>query len=155
MVGEAPGYKGCGLTGIPFTSGDVITGSQYVIFKKIRKKIKLTRVISEATATIFWNLVGGTAVNPILWNAFPFHPHKRGAKNSNRRPSKEEINEGKKYLLMVYDIFCPKKLCAVGRVAEAVLKELFPSEEVCYIRHPARGGKRAFTAAVKHILEQN
>jgi len=25
LIGEAPGYRGCRLTGIPFTSGDVIT----------------------------------------------------------------------------------------------------------------------------------
>lgn len=143
IIGEAPGYKGCGITGIPFSSGRFIKESKHKIFKEIRGQIKLKQVVSENTAKILWSFIGNKPA-PILWNAFPFHPHKKRNLNTNRKPTQSEIKEGEKYLLMIYELFKPKKICALGRVGEATLKKIFPNKEIVYIRHPSHGGKREF-----------
>jgi len=155
MIGEAPGYRGCRLTGIPFTSGVVIKNAKHKIFKQIGSEIKLHQVVSENTATILWDFLGNGRLIPILWNVFPFHPHKRNMLESNRKPDVQELKEGKKYLKIVYDIFKPKKLCSVGRVGEITLRELFPGEEIIYIRHPSRGGKKYFINKMLKIYDSH
>ena len=152
IVGEAPGYNGCRLTGIPFTSGISIGESAGKVFKEIGRKIKLREVASERTATIFWDLLGDDRPVPILWNAFPFHPYISGIARSNRKPDALEIEEGKEYLKIVYELFKPKRFCSLGRVGEATLMELFPDEKVIYIRHPSHGGKKDFISGMQTVL---
>lgn len=154
LIGEAPGYKGCRLTGIPFTSGAIIENSNHKIFKKIRAGIRLSKpAVSEKTATIVWHCLEEYKDIPILWNAFPFHPHKRDDPKSNRKPTKEEIEDGKKYLKMVYALFESKKFCSIGRVGEEILDKVFPNEEISYIRHPSYGGKNEFKQGIARVLK--
>jgi len=155
LIGEAPGYRGCRLTGIPFTSGAVVKNHPHKIFKEIGNEIKLHQVVSENTATILWDFLGHNRRVPILWNAFPFHPHKQDMLESNRKPDVQELEEGKEYLKIVYDIFKPKKLCAVGRVGESTLRELFPNKEIIYVRHPSRGGKQDFINGMLKIYDNH
>lgn len=151
IVGEAPGYRGCRLTGIPFTSVDVIKNSEHYFFTQIRSKLVLRRVGSENTAKIFWDFLTGNELVPVLWNAFPFHPHQSGLPETNRKPNISEIEEGKRYLKTVHDLFKPKKICSLGRVGESILKELFPGEETVYIRHPSHGGKKDFIKGMQDV----
>jgi len=150
LIGEAPGYKGCRLTGIPFTSGNVINASKHDIFRDIGSKLVLPKIISENTATILWQFLDISKPVPILWNAFPFHPHQNGNSESNRKPTKLEIEEGKIYLELIFKLFKPKRLCSLGRVGESILKELF-SKKITYIRHPSYGGKKDFIEGMKSI----
>jgi hypothetical protein len=151
LVGEAPGYQGCRLTGIPFTSGEVIVNSKHKFFEKIRDKIILDRVIYEPTAQVLWDFLNNRSV-PVIWNAFPFHPHKSGLLENNRKPIAKEIKEGREYLRLVFEIFKPKILCGLGRVGENALKQLFSTREIIYIRHPARGGKNYFLKGIQKIF---
>lgn len=151
LIGEAPGYKGCRLTGIPFTSGDVIRNSSHKIFREIGETIVLYKIVSENTATILWEFLNINKIVPILWNAFPFHPHKKGQPETNRKPTALEIEEGKIYLKLVCDAFKPKVLCSLGRVGEIILKDLFPKEKIMYIRHPSHGGKRDFIKGMQKV----
>jgi uracil-DNA glycosylase len=152
LIGEAPGYKGCRLTGIPFTSGSIIRESNHEIFIAIGEKIILPKLDTETTATVFWDFLGAKRPVPILWNAFPFHPHLLDIPGSNRKPTRLEINEGKSYLLMLYEIFRPKRLCSLGRVGQTILTELFPDNQITYIRHPSYGGKKAFRKGMAELL---
>lgn len=151
LIGEAPGYRGCTLTGIPFTSGDVIKASKHNIFKDIGSKIVLSKIISENTATILWEFLDMNESVPILWNAFPFHPHHKGMPESNRKPTISEIEEGKTYMKQIYNLFKPEKLCSLGRVGESILKGLFPKGKIIYIRHPSYGGKKDFIKGMKQV----
>lgn len=152
LIGEAPGYKGCRITGIPFTSGMTIKNSQHEALTRLKPEICLHETMPENTASILWDFLGTNKPIPILWNAFPFHPHEEGIPESNRKPNKAELIEGMGYLRTVYEIFRPKKLFALGRVGENSMKALFPAEEIIYIRHPSHGGKKQFVEGMSKIF---
>jgi uracil-DNA glycosylase len=150
LLGEAPGYRGCRITGIPFTSGAVIEKSKHRIFQELGEKIKLERVEAEATASVFWEFIGEDRHVPVLWNAFPFHPHLVNCE-TNRRPTRSELDEGKQYLYMVFRLFRPRRLVSLGRVGQAILGEAFPGQQIKYIRHPSHGGKNAFNRGMTQL----
>ncbi len=152
IVGEAPGYAGCRITGIPFTSGVTITNSHLDIFKSFKDELYLSTIESEKTATIVWEYLEEKNKLPIFWNSFPFHPHENGNEQSNRRPTTTEVNEGKYFIEKLIEIFSPKIIAAIGRKGEQALKNIFPGKNIEYIRHPSHGGKSAFLAGIDDIL---
>lgn len=154
FVGEAPGYRGCRLTGIPFTSEHLLmnnmVGTKFfgkeAGYKLVCEKNKLMK---EATATIVWETLIKYDILPLSWNSFPFHPHKPGISESNRTPLKNEIVLGEKPLIRIIEIFNIKHAVAIGRKAEGSLKKLNVSAQ--YVRHPAQGGKNEFVEGIKKI----
>jgi hypothetical protein len=152
LVGEAPGYRGCRLTGIPFTSENVVRESKHPFFMENRGVINVRSTEREATATILWGFLGVRPL-PLIWNAFPFHPHKANETETNRSPTEAEIQEGKKYLCALREIFRPRQICSIGRVGNRALSAVFPNEQFLCIRHPANGGKREFVAGMVRLLD--
>ena len=141
LVGEAPGYKGCGVTGIPFTDENEMknhlgTYQEGYFFENIKCLQK------ENSAGIIWGAIQARNDGkiPLMWNAYPFHPFKENKRLSNRKPNKTELIVGKSYLEELIDIFkIPKNdIYAVGRVAQSQLGYL---GAVKYICHPSHGGK--------------
>jgi uracil-DNA glycosylase len=150
LVGEAPGYKGCARTGIPFTSERVFSSSSHPFITVLRPSLKYPAGArcAESTATIVWEYLKAPVV-PAFWNTFPFHPHYAGNPHSNRAPTAPEIAFGKRYLDLVLQILCPHTIIAVGKTAEGSLKALFSVTNVPSVRHPANGGKSQFIAGMK------
>lgn len=153
LVGEAPGYKGCRITGIPFTSGDIIKRANLKIFNNFQENLVFEKIEKETTAKIVWEYLNEKEYLPILWNSFPFHPFHINNPNSNRAPSYEEVSEGKYYLEELINIFKPEVIASIGRKGEQTLKELFPDKEIKYIRHPSYGGKDDFLKGMNDILK--
>jgi len=154
LVGEAPGYKGCALTGIPFTSQEVVESKKHTIWQRLAPNIVLNddHPGKENTATIVWKLLEELNYLPLFWNAFPFHPHERNDVYSNRKPDSFELREGAFYLTYLIEYFKPEHIIAIGRQAQNTLSRIL-NKEIKYIRHPSMGGACAFRHGMRDLQE--
>ncbi len=152
LVGEAPGYKGCKITGIPFTSGKAFERFDHPLLKEIGSRLKLSKIESENTATIVWEYLSRKKDTPLFWNSFPFHPHPNGNENKNRAPTSGEVEIGINYLKKLRLIYKPEVVAGIGEKGVKCAKKAFPNETIVYIRHPSFGGKSEFIDGMDKII---
>lgn len=155
LCGEAPGFMGARISGIPFTSEKLLINNSVPRVTGPWSRLS-TRVRnwSEPSATIIWRALHGLglAEQVVLWNALQMHPHRPGKPLSNRTPTDDELQAGKPGLLLLSAAFPQARWVAVGRKAEHLLADTgIPGMAV---RHPANGGASAFARGLAEIARQ-
>lgn len=200
IVAEAVGYQGGRFTGIAITCERMLLGYHHAIESSAVAPLPLWRTsdadsphiakgtqkdkgFNEPTDTVVWSAMVEAGINTydsILWNIFPFHPHKSKAALTNRTPSEGELAIGWDYMKDLLDLHqtCaalyqegasyPMKegvrmdqdlpgsqtnpILAVGRKCAGVL-EAFGIPSIA-LRHPANGGaseyRRNFMDAIRN-----
>lgn len=158
IVGEAPGYRGTKRTGVPFASEKIVCGRGFGAsfftegtgFKKISND---SIYVGESTSTIMWRTIDKCQATPLLWAAYPHHPHDPGKAESNRAPTRAEILSGQPLILGLIKLFDIKQVVAVGNVAHMSLRNL--GIESRKIRHPSRGGAAIFERQMIEVLGED
>jgi uracil-DNA glycosylase len=148
VIGEAPGWRGCRFSGIPFTSEAQLCNGNLPICG-VRSSC-CESPFSEATAFTFWKVMAPKHPHFLAWNCFPFHPHLPGEQLSNRRPTRNEIRRFKHILYEMVRLLSPQKVIAVGKSAEIALTQIGLKPIV--VRHPAHGGARRFIEKMEYIF---
>jgi uracil-DNA glycosylase family 4 len=147
-VGEAPGWRGCRFTGTPFIS-EALLAADNPPYPGERTS-RMDRPVSEATATLFWRAFGEQRRRVLTWNCVPLHPHRPGDPLSNRTPSPAEVRRCLPLLAGLVEVVQPRTVLAVGRCAQAALREAgIPATPV---RHPSHGGAKDFARDVAQAL---
>lgn len=143
LVGEAPGYRGCALTGIPFTDEVQLKHPENIYALGDWARSSNIGNTAERSASTVWPALREYHIIPLLWNAFPFHPYQEGKRASNRTPTQSELKEGLQYLEALRSIFAidDSRIFALGKKAKEMLGLTGDSH---YIRHPANDFKREF-----------
>jgi uracil-DNA glycosylase len=128
LVGEAAGHRGARVSGIPFTSERQLTGAGP----------------AEATATIVRRVLAelGIEEETLCWNVVPTHPHLPGRPDTNRRPSRGEVEAAEPFLR---ELALSRRTIAVGGLAKDMLGQ--PA-----VRHPARGGATIFREDLSQLV---
>ena len=154
LVGEAPGYRGAAVSGVPFTSLSVLlewTDDPWGAFGHNRYRAPASAMPPhqrEATATMVWRTLNQELASeplPLTWNAVPFHPY-GSSLQSNRPLRRTEVMLGLLWLERLMEIFPQSRPLAVGRTASWALGSI--GADHVRIRHPSHGGLRGFRRGI-------
>jgi len=155
LLGEAPGFRGMRITGVPFTNRTMFQGpaNSFGLFGPGKGYVvppDAAGVAAEPTATVMWEVLAELDFLPVLWSACPWHTHVPGKPQSNRTPRTTEARLGTEFWQTLVELFGIETVVAVGNVAHRSL--LASGMDVPKVRHPSHGGRSGFTKGLEQLL---
>lgn len=154
LIGEAAGYQGCRISGIPFTSEALLIDGSIPAIAATPRLSTRARPWSEPSARVVWRTLYEQQLvdRTFLWNAFPLHPHEPGKPHSNRTPTRSELLAGEGVLQALRAALPDAVLAAVGNKSSEALTRLGYAHQA--LRHPAYGGVTEFVAGVTRLARE-
>lgn len=173
IVAEAVGYQGGRFTGIAITcermllnwhksvGSDVVLGHAGMRTSSptsdfITKQTQKDKGFNEPTDTVVWGSLLENNIDPrdvLLWNIFPFHPHRADEPLSNRTPTPDELKSGFPYTAQLIALSAAPTLLAVGKSAAGTLADF--GIQATALRHPANGGGTLYREQFRAVVENN
>lgn len=147
LLGEAPGWRGMTVTGVPFVSvreaeAGVVPGLELP---------SDPQAPWEASSRVVWaTLRDWRGPIPLSWPVYPLHPFVAGDPHSNRTPRPAEVRAGAPVALELIRALDIETVVAVGRKAQGAIATA--GIEAPAIRHPAQGGAAQFA---EQLIELN
>ena len=140
LLGEAPGWRGMTVTGVPFTSVREVEAG-------VLPGLELPpepQAPWEASSRVFWEAMGQLArPAPAVVAGLPAPPVRGRPPQTNRTPRSSEVRAGGPVAVELIRALGIEVVVAVGRKAQGALAEA--GIEAPAVRHPAQGGARMFT----------
>ena len=176
VVAEAVGYQGGRFSGIAITCERMLLDKHKTIrahqitpvtlqrtsspVSPMLKRTQQEQGFNEPTDTVVWSAIIEQGIDPydaLLWNIFPFHPHKAGEPLTNRTPTESEQQLGweytKKLLALHTELGGPKPLVlAVGQKSADTMGRFGLS--AIGLRHPANGGANLYREGFAKAIGQ-
>ena len=153
LVGEAPGWRGATITGVPFMSvreltarPGILTGAQGGDGFAVPPHPAATW---ELSASIVQKALRGWPVPAVNWPVYPNHPFLAGDRATNRAPRVPEVRAGAPIALELIAALRIRRVVAIGRKAEHALAAA--GIEAVAVRHPAQGGAALFAAGMVEL----
>lgn len=169
LIAEACGYQGGHFSGIAMTCERMLLDchpavTSAMVFghkgkrtsrkdSPLLKPIQQQKGFNEPTDSVVWKACLEAGLSPndfLLWNIFPFHPHKKGNLLTNRTPTDDELSTGLACTRELLSLTGPLPIFAIGKKSENTLTEA--GFAVKGLRHPANGGANIFRAQLKEGL---
>lgn len=155
LLGEAPGFRGMRITGVPFTNRTMFQGpaNSFGLFGPGKGYVlppEAADVAAEPTATVMWDVLAELRFLPLLWSACPWHTHIPGKPQSNRTPTAADARLGTPFWQSLAELFSIDSVVAVGNVAHRSL--LFSGVDAPKVRHPSHGGRAGFKQGLEELL---
>ncbi|MFF1253306.1 uracil-DNA glycosylase [Pseudarthrobacter sp. NPDC058329] len=155
LLGEAPGFRGMRITGVPFTNRTMFQepANSFGLFgpgKGYVLPAEAVGVAAEPTATVMWEVLAELEFLPLLWSACPWHTHVPGKPQSNRTPRITEARLGTPFWQSLAELFRIKTVVAAGNVAHRSL--LSSGLDLPKVRHPSHGGRAGFKQGLEELL---
>jgi uracil-DNA glycosylase len=147
LLGEAPGWRGMTVTGVPFTS---VREAEAGLVPGLELPAR-PQAPWEASSRVVWaTLRDWRGPIPLSWPVYPLHPFAAGDPHSNRTPRPAEVREGAPVALELIRALDIQTVVAVGRKAQGAIAAA--GLEAPAIRHPAQGGAALFA---EQLIELN
>ena len=171
FIAEALGYQGGHFSGVAITSERILLGQHKVVRPEsvlgewsyartsnpasaLLNATQKAKGFNEPTDTVVWSTLqnhGVAAFDVILWNIFPWHPHKAGNLLTNRTPSTPELDVGVEFAKMLLELVPSMQIVAIGQKAADTLGRYGIACKA--VRHPSMGGAETFRAQVAELFK--
>lgn len=148
-MGRDLGYRGGRRTGLALTDESHLSDMVKCYPGSNINKATTGPIVAERTAKEIWAAIRVIPLPPLLWNVFPFHPHKPDQPFTNRKFSTRELGVVDDLNRTLIEWLKIDTIVGIGQDAAKYAAEFGVIVEC--IRHPSYGGTREFRTGVERV----